>query len=345
MKITARQADGLVQAPPADLLAILLYGREEAAGVIADRARTAIRSQLGPQPDPFALVALRADDVGAEPGRLADEVSSPSLLGGRRVIHITGAGDRLVPALKLALEGPAADCLLVIEAGDLAPRAALRKLAEGHERVASIGCYVDEGRQRRDLIRDALRESNQRLEGDAETLLLDMLPADRLLARQELAKLTLYALDQPRITGEDVQAALTNGAASNQDQWLVAVFDGDTAAACRLLDSLLADGLDGVPLTRALARHGLRLAEAQAHGAAGKTADQAMKGLSPPVHFKIEDGFRRQMQRLGGRRLGRMLDRITQAEAALKRTGVVGPVEMGALTLDLCAMAGARRGG
>ena len=64
--------------------------------------------------------------------RLADEAAAISMIGGRRVVRVRGAGNNLTELFEGFLESVAhaGDALVVVEAGDLSKGTGLRKLFE-----------------------------------------------------------------------------------------------------------------------------------------------------------------------------------------------------------------------
>ena len=81
--------------------------------------RTLVAASVDDIEDPFELVRLDGDEVSGDPARLADEVFTIPLFGGRRAVRLRAGGRNLVPALEPVLANPAATCRVVIEAGDL----------------------------------------------------------------------------------------------------------------------------------------------------------------------------------------------------------------------------------
>ena len=81
--------------------------------------------------DAFNVADLSETVLLADPARLADEAAAISMMGGRRVVRVRGAGNDLADLLESFLDDPKGDALVVIEAGDLAKTSALRKLFDG----------------------------------------------------------------------------------------------------------------------------------------------------------------------------------------------------------------------
>ena len=71
----------------------MLYGPDE--GLVRERADTVARSVCPDLNDPFRVADLTAAVLAADPARLADEAAQLSLIGGRRVVRVRGAGDAL----------------------------------------------------------------------------------------------------------------------------------------------------------------------------------------------------------------------------------------------------------
>ncbi len=65
-------------------------------------------------------------DLSSDPGRLADEVQSLSLLGGRRAIWVENAGAALAKAMARFAEAKPVGNLVVAEAGSLPKSSKLR---------------------------------------------------------------------------------------------------------------------------------------------------------------------------------------------------------------------------
>ena len=72
---------------------MLLYGPD--AGLVRERADDLARSVCSDLHDPFRVAELSGPAVAADPARLADETAQMSLIGGRRVVRVREAGDRL----------------------------------------------------------------------------------------------------------------------------------------------------------------------------------------------------------------------------------------------------------
>ncbi len=298
-------------------MAVLFYGPD--AGLVAERAKGLVAKATGGHDDPFAVVELTRRDLADDPRRLADELASIPLTGGRPVVRLRDAGDDAAGGLTDVLGGEPGGGLLVVEAGDLPPRSAIRKLFEGHERAASIACYQDDEKSLPSLVKEVLAESGLTVGRDALAALVRSMGSDRLLSRRELDKLVQYkGPEGGEVTLEDVLASVGDSAEVTLDDLAFAVAGGDRRALERALERARASGAQPVSLLRAVSRHFQRLHQAAAAMEGGLTVERAMATLRPAVFWKLKGAFSAQLQAWGAQRLAAALVELTACEGDAK---------------------------
>src|ERR1700759_5472826 len=126
---------------PKEMVAALLYGPDQ--GLVRERAEKLIKTVVPDLKDPFLIADLDDGVLASDPARLFDEAAAISMLGGRRVVRVRGAGNSLAKLFERFLDDPAGDALVVVEGGDLAKSAALPKVFLGADNAAAIACYGD----------------------------------------------------------------------------------------------------------------------------------------------------------------------------------------------------------
>ncbi len=342
MKVQPREAEAFCAKPPDAVVAVLVYGPD--GGLVRERA-TALRASVVPDAeDPFRIAELTADDLKKDPALLRDEAQAIAFGGGRRVVKVRDAGDGLAKLFDSFLKEPAGDALIVVEAGDLAPRG-LRKAFEGAKRGAAVACYRDEGEGLRTLIRQHLSAAGLQAAPDALEFLAARLGGDRRLTRQELDKLILYVGgSQPATVDlEAAEAVIGDTAERTLDDLALAVGAGDLQASLRDLARAWAEGANAITLLRAVSRHLQRLHLLSGEIAKGKRPDEAVKGLRPPVFWKHRGALAAQARGWPAARLGWALGRLLEAEAACKKTGAPTQLLAERALLEIAARAPRRR--
>ncbi|MGH6912321.1 MAG: DNA polymerase III subunit delta, partial [Geminicoccales bacterium] len=241
------------------------------------------------------------------------------------------------------LQGPAGDSLVVLQAGELGPRSALRRLMEGAETAAALPCYADDAGNLGRVIHDALAAESLSLSAEASAYLAANLGADRAITRSELAKLALYARGSRRVELEDAMAVVGDSAALTLDDLCFAATGGETSALDRAYERCLQEGQSEVAVLRAVSRHLLRLQLLVDRVDRGEAFDQVVKSLRPPVFFPRQAQLRRQAQSWPADRIRRALDLIMDAELACKSTGMPAAAVCGRALMQIAALARQRR--
>ena len=121
--------------------------------------------------DPFALARVDGDALADEPSQLVEEAHTIPLFGGRRAVWVKAGGRNFIEAVDTLLAAPpAADCRVVIEAGDLPKSSSLRKLAEAAPNAAALGCYADGPRELAQLVRDMMARERISIADEASSI-------------------------------------------------------------------------------------------------------------------------------------------------------------------------------
>ncbi len=326
MKIKAADADRFLAAPPSHIAAVLIYGPDE--GLVRERARAVLTRLCGDPPDPLRASDLTEAVLKADPARLADEAAALSLVPGARAVHVRLGGDgaaRIVQAFLKDVEAGALkpDAFVVIEAGDLGPRSALRKAAEEAPNAGSVPCYTDDARAIAGLVRASLKDEGLGIEPAALDLLTQRLGADRGVSRQEIEKLALYkGSSGGTVTLDDVEACLPADMDNAADMLADQVAGGDLNDFDRAYGRALQTGLPAAALLRGVALHFQNLHQWTSAIAAGAGLDDTLRRARPPVHFKRQDRIKAQLGLWSPPDVETALTALSEAERQSKSTGL-----------------------
>lgn len=337
MKIETRNIDRFLKSPDAGIRAILLFGPDD--GLVRERGTKLARDVVEDLGDPFRVAELSGDRIESDPAALADEAAALAFGGGRRVVRVRGCGNGAAPAFTAFFKNPMGDALIVVEAGDLDGRSALRKAFESADVAAAIACYADDGRGLDGVIRATLKAEGVSIADDAAAWLVQRLGADRALTRGELVKLAIYVGRGAEASLEDVRAVVGDSSEVDADDAVHAAAIGDAAGLVRALDRLAAEGASPVTILRSAQRHFTRLHLCAGYMRDGGDPGAAMARLRPPVFWKDQENFKRALRRWDERRLTRALGVLLEAELTAKS----GSGRAGALAAErsLLLLAGA----
>ena len=316
MKMAGTGAQGYLRKPDPSHSGLLIFGAD--AMRVATARQTAIAALVGPQgEEEMRLTRIPAADLRKDPAILDDAIKAQGFFPGHRVAFVEDATDGLAKALTTALlDWQLGDAQIVVTAGQLTAKSALRKAFEGHGSAVAIGIYDDP--PNRDDILNALksaglaapsRDITDGLMGLAQTLE----PGD---FRQTVEKVGLYKLgDDAPLTMEDVLACAPQSAEVDVDDVLDVVTQGQAQALGPVLRNLYAQGVTPVTLCIGATRHFKRL-YAVASDPGGASA--GIGRLRPPVFGPRRDKIVRQATAWGRDRLERALTALTDVDLQLR---------------------------
>ena len=316
-----------LKSPDGAVRAVLLYGRD--AGIVRERADILARKVVADPDDPFDVSSLTGGDA-EDDGRLEDALAAQSMTGGRRLVRLRLIGDRIgaeraAAAITAHAEGELnPEAFFLIEAGALGKDSPLRKAAEAKgiaDHCCVIPAYEDEPGDIARLVREGLAADRVSLTTDALEKLVERLPKDRGVARQEIERLALFLGPGSGAQGDmtalaefvGVEAEASLSEAAND------AFGARLAAAQGHLRRARAEGEGGPAVVRAAGMHLARLRKALTLMAGGADAQSAAKSVG--VFWKAEREFLRQARAWTLAQLDQLQPQILTADRACKTSG------------------------
>jgi DNA polymerase-3 subunit delta len=322
MKANRAQIERALDGAGAEHRLYLLYGPDESSS--RDLAARLARA-LGTEAE---RIDLDGATLKSDPARLADEAASISLFGGRRFLRVEPAGDESVEAVEALLSATAAGNPVVMIAGTLRKDSKLVKLALAHPAILAFASYAPEGGDADRLATAMARDAGLRVRPDVARRLASATGGDRALLAREIDKLALYldaAPDRPRDLDHEALDAL--GAAIEEgdlSRLVEAVMGGDPAAADAELARLGGEGIEGIPILRALLRRLHLLAPLRAEVAEGNSVSAVMASAGKSLFWKEKDAVARELSRWSPEALATAVARIAEAERLVKSSGFPG---------------------
>lgn len=337
MIVKSSEADRYAANPPKNMIAALVFGPDQ--GLVRERAERMAKTVVPDLSDAFQISELDEAALNGDPARLADEAAAISMLGGRRVVRVRGAGNGLAKLFEGFLAEPKGDALVVVEAGDLNKAAALRKVFEAAKNAAAIPCYADTARDLAGVVRDAMKEEGLTIAADAVEDAVSRLGSDRGITRRELEKLALYAKDAGKVTLEDVRAIMGDEADGRVEEVCDAAGEGDLKKLDLALTRLWAEDTSPIAVLRVAIGHFQRVSQAKALSMRGEALDGVLRKLRPPIHFSRANSFKMQASRWSEERLADALDLLLETEALCKTTAIPAEAVCGRAFFNIASMA------
>ena len=300
----------------------LLYGPDESnSRALAARLERA----MGPDAERIDLDGATLKD---DPARLADEVASFSLFGGKRHIRVIG-GDECTAAVVALLESDMRGNPAVLISGALKPASTLLKAALDHPAVLGCANFVPTTAGIGTLAVGIGRARGLRLSPDVAARLAANCLDDRAVLEREIEKLALYldaAPDRPREADGGALDAIGADLGEADPAALVnAVLGGDLPGTVRELAEI--DTANAwVPALRALQKRLILLARLRGDVDRGKSPSGAVAAMGKAIFYKDEPFVTAQLARWRSDKLATASARLFATEGALMSSGTAGSV-------------------
>ena len=341
MKLSGRDAARHFTSPDANATGTLIYGPD--AMRVALKRQDLIAALIGPKgEEEMRLTRLAASQLRKDPALLDGALKEQSFFPGPRVAFVEEATETVGPIITAALKDwQPGDAQLVVTAGHLNAKSALRKAFEQHKTAFAIGIYNDP--PGRDEIEAMLEKA--KLKNIDPTAMADLTALARAIdpgdLRQTIEKLSLYKLDDASaVTHDDIAACapLTTDAAI--DDVLNIVAEARTPEIGPVMQKLTGQGVNPTSLCINATRH-FRALHSAACDPAGPSAGIAR--ARPPIFGPHRERMLRQAQNWGVPRLEQALGMLTdtdlQLRSAAQRAPQMALVERTLIRLAMLAQA------
>ncbi|MWD28537.1 DNA polymerase III subunit delta [Aquicoccus sp. SCR17] len=323
MKLTGRDAPRYFAKPEPQRTGLLIYGAD--AMRVALRRQEVIAALIGPKgEEEMRLTRIPAADLRKDAALLDDALKAQSFFPGPRVAFLEDATDGLAKTVEAALrDWREGDAQLIVTAGSLNARSALRKLFEGHPNAYAVGLYDDPpGREEieAELAKNGLRGLDRDAMEQVTALARQLGPGD---FRQTLQKLGLYKLgDDGPVTTDDIAAVAPTSTEAELDDLLNIVAEARAAEIGPVMVKLRAQGVQAVGLCIGATRH-FRALYAAAADPGGPS--QGIARLRPPVFGPRRDRMTRQASGWGAAKLEQALTILTETDLTLRSANQHAP--------------------
>ncbi|MBV9569832.1 MAG: DNA polymerase III subunit delta [Alphaproteobacteria bacterium] len=337
MIVKSGDADRYVERIPKTVVAALIFGPDQ--GLVRERAEALAKTIVSDLRDPFRVTELDEATLNADKARLADEAAAISMLGGRRVVRVRGAGNSLAGVFDTFLDDPKGDALVIVEAGDLAKSSSLRKVFEGAGNAAAIPCYADTAQSIAAVLRHALKTEGLTIAPEALDDAAARLGSDRGITRREVEKLALYMHGKKHVELADVRAVMGDESEIRAEEACDAAGEGDLPRLDLALERLWSEDASPTAILRPALSHFQRLLQVKAASAAGESVETAMKRGWPQIHFTRTTSFKAQVSRWSEEALLDACDLLFETEALTRTTAIPAEVVTSRALFTIAAMA------
>ncbi len=323
MKATQKDFTALAPKAVRQARVFFLCGPDEAGAHDAAKQIVALLPESGER------IELAGAELRRDPVRLGDEARSGSLFGDSRHIVVRAQGDEAHDAVEILLDGPmcgtAEPCPVLILASGATDKSRTAKLLADRGDALVAMFYPPDLRSVAAAVRAMADSAGVQLSGDLAERIARAAGLDTRLAQSEVTKLALYLDAAPAAPRRaDAKALDAIGASTEDDGFgplVKAVLGGESGRVPGELRRMRELGLSPVGTLLAFERRTAQLAALA--GKLGPRGDAkklvAAERAARRVFWKDQDELTEQLRRWQGRKLARLVDKLTQLHRALLR--------------------------
>ena len=316
MKLAGAEASRYLAKPDPGRAGLLIYGAD--AMRVALKRQEVIAALIGPQGEAeMRLTRMSGADLRRDGTRLLDAVKSAGFFPGPRVAFVEDATDSLAEAVAIALgEWRPGDASIVITAGDLKGKSALKTLMDKHLAAISIGLFDDP--PSREEVEALLAKSGLRAIDPAA--MTELLALSRALDpgdfRQTLEKIGLYKHgDTSPLTVAEVADLAPGSVETDVFDVVAAAVDGRAVDLGLLMRRIEGQGVQAVTLCIQTLRY-VRALHVAASDPGGVSA-----GIARTFGFgNRRSAMQTQAQKWGMRALEQALALLIETDLTLRST-------------------------
>lgn len=320
MNFKPAQLERFCSNPSTEIKCVILFGTNE--GEIATLQKECVKAICGSADDAFRYSLLEMEKISKDGSEVYAEYHAQSLVGGRRAIVVKDANNDLSTLLKKMIPETTSDNLLILSSLSLNTKSSLITWAKERNDVIIVGCYEERAGDIAEQAAEMLKEKN--LFADMQTMqfLCSRLSPDKKLNQSEIDKLAMYLDERKNVTIDDVKQVISDVAGANYEDLCYYTANGDIKQACLTYNRLIKEGEQAATLVRQLEYHYYKLLECQAVIESGKSIDEALKNIRPPLMFYRKNDFIKQLKIWNKDKLLSALNILCDCERDCKTTNI-----------------------
>ena len=320
MNFKQAQLESFCKNPNPEVKCVVLFGSNE--GTIAMLQKKCAEAVCGDVQDAFRYVLLQISQVSKDGQDIYADSYAQSLMGGRRAVVVKNADNNLAAVLKNIIPETKSDNLLIVCSSSLNTKSSLITWAKDRADVIIVGCYDDREENISESAAALLRAQGLIFDMATLQVLCARLSPDRKVNQSEIEKLAMYLGERKNVTIADVKAAVSDVSGANYEDFCYYAAGGEVMKACAMFERLLKEGEEPATIIRQLTYHFNKLLGCAALLEGGKSTDEVVKSLRPPLMFYRKAAFMQQLRIWTRERLLGALSMLYDCERDCKTTNL-----------------------
>lgn len=315
MKLTSYQFKTLLNTGIKDEKSILFYGEEDL--FIMDKVHAFLEQVLTTKPS--ETLSVDASKVVSKEVFLSDLLKERTLFEDeKKAIWLQAATDKTLPFIKEFLDGENSPFFIVTADKYLKPSSKMRQYYEEDHSLLSMGCFAPTAEDLKQKLREIFHHEHKEISSNLLTKLSEVFVRSPLVLEEEIKKLLVYTSNKRDISEQDIEDCLSINEALAYDDLIDAFFDRNIKKTLHFFQMQLAEGGSAIGILRSFIIQARRLYALKAAQQTGKTIDQVLMSVTPPIFSHQKDKIKRFLGLWSSGSLELLLESLIQTEIKCK---------------------------
>jgi len=270
----------------------LLYGENE--GLKKD-IKLNIQTEMKNESGGLEFFSFYESEILTNDKNFYNSVFSDSLFSNKKILVIKNASDKIINQLSEVIEKCPKNLSLVIFAGILEKKSKLRNLSETSDKILCIPCYLDNEMTLGNIAKIALKKNNIILSQECINLLVEQSNGDRNNLKNELEKISHYALDNKKVGIDEIRSITNFSGEYKTDNLVNDCLCGNILQYKKSLSDLYVNTINQIFLLRILSNKIQRLLNMKEKQNDYNNLDSLLGANKPPIFWKEKPLVKKQL--------------------------------------------------
>ncbi|MDJ1305381.1 MAG: DNA polymerase III subunit delta [Candidatus Midichloria sp.] len=321
--VDSEKVEGFLTNHKGNIVYSLVYGSDEGAIRIV-REKLISRFLPSKEDKIHGLQSITYNQLISSLATLNDFFCSNSLFAEKKLLLIENCSENLnADIVKILQKNTAAiDSAVLFIAGEVRKNSRIVKSLEAIYGALIVPCYKPDYQAIVNIIRNWLMAKKIPYEDNLQTELASIMPSNRLLIERELEKLALYCSYQKLTVSAIAELFANYSAESSLEDLANAFFTSNIKKFLKEITIITDQGYNNIFIIRALQNYATRLKQVKELLNAGKSLNEALLTLTPPLFFKNRNRFLDILKSISLEQINNYLYNLLLLESSIKKDGM-----------------------
>ena len=294
----------------------LLYG--ENFGLKKD-IRDIVKIAVKQKNDSIELLSLYETEIIKNEENFYNLFYSGSLFSNTKIITIYEATDKIIKKITDVYEKYPENVFLIIFSNILEKKSKLRNFFETEKKAICVPCYLDGEKELQIIAQAELRKNNISLSREAINLLIEKSNSDRGNLKNEMEKITSYAINKKKIELDEIRSLINFSGDYKSDILVNECLCGNISQYKKIVSELYVNTVNQILLLRILSNKVHRLLNIKEKVKKSDSLDNLINISKPAIFWKEKPLVKRQLLIWSLSDLKKMISDVNNTELLCKK--------------------------